>query len=74
MTELRVGEIVQIHPDTPMFGACLAVVTEVKSWGFQGYVQSAGVPGQQYIRRNHGEYERTGGMAVWVPDTGGEDD
>lgn len=43
-----------------------APLTEVKSWGIQGYVQSAGVPGQQYIRLKTGDFEPTGGRAVWV--------
>ena len=60
------GDIVQINPSVETFGGCLAVVTEPKEWGFQGYVQSAGVPGQQYIRLKHGDYEATGGAAVWV--------
>lgn len=66
MGDIEIGEIVQVNPDREVFGACMVVVTEPKSWGLQGYVQSAGVPGQQYIRLKHGEYERTGGMAVWV--------
>jgi hypothetical protein len=62
---MKVGEIVQVNPDIETFGACMVVVTEVKDWGVQGYVQSAGVPGQQYIRLKHDDYESTGGMAVW---------
>jgi hypothetical protein len=62
----KIGEIVQVRPDKEMFGACMVVVSEVKSWGIQGYVQSAGVDGQQYIRLNRGDYEPTGGMAVWT--------
>jgi hypothetical protein len=42
------------------------VVTELKDWGIQGYVQSAGVEGQQYIRLKTEQYEQTGGKAVWV--------
>lgn len=64
--EINEDDIVQIDPSVDTFGGCLAVVTEVKSWGFQGYVQSAGVPGQQYIRLKHGQYKPTGGKAVWV--------
>ena len=60
------GDIVQIKPDQGIFACCLVVVTEVKPWGIQGYVQSAGVPGQQYIRLKHEDYESTGGKAVWV--------
>jgi hypothetical protein len=66
MTELKVGEIVQVRPDKDFFGACMVVVTEPKAWGCQGYVQSAGVPGQQYIRLKHEDFERTGGMCVWI--------
>jgi hypothetical protein len=65
-TEYLVGQIVQVKPEFEMFGACMVVVTEQKSWGIQGYVQSAGVPGQQYIRLKHEDFELTGGMAVWV--------
>lgn len=66
MSEITVGEIVQIRPDKEMFGACMVTVTEVKAWGIQGYVQSAGVSGQQYIRLKSEDFERTGGTAVWA--------
>ena len=59
-------EIVQVRPDYEMFGACMVVVTEEKPWGIQGYVQSANVDGQQYIRLKHEDFQRTGGHAVWV--------
>lgn len=60
------NDVVQVNPSREMFGGCMVVVTEVKSWGVQGYVQSAGVPGQQYVRIPTGEFEPTGGKAVWV--------
>lgn len=63
---LQIGDIVQIAPSVEVFGACMLVVTEVKSWGVQGYVQSAGVDGQQYVHVNHADFEATGGKAVWV--------
>ena len=63
---IKENEIVQVKPDKETFGGCMVVVTEVKSWGVQGYVQSAGVPGQQYIRLKSEDFETTGGMAVWV--------
>jgi len=66
MNEIAIGDIVQVTPDKEMFGACMVVVTELKSFGIQGYVQSAGVPGQQYIRLKFDEYEHTGGKAIWV--------
>jgi hypothetical protein len=62
----KVGDIVQVDPLFEMFGACMVVVTEVKDWGIQGYVQSANVEGQQYIRLKTKEFEPTGGVAVWT--------
>ena len=66
MNEIAIGDIVQVTPDKEMFGACMVVVTELKSFGIQGYVQSAGVAGQQYIRLKFDEYEYTGGRAIWM--------
>jgi hypothetical protein len=63
---IKVGDIVQVDPSKEMFGACMVTVTEVKDWGIQGYVQSAGVEGQQYIRLNTEQFEPTGGKAIWV--------
>jgi hypothetical protein len=63
---IKRDDIVQVNPSKEMFGGCMVVVTEVKSWGIQGYVQSAGVEGQQYIRLKFGEFESTGGKAVWI--------
>jgi hypothetical protein len=65
-----VGQIVQVNPEYEMFGGCMVVITEQKSWGIQGYVQSAGVPGQQYIRLKHKDFELTGGKAIWVVNHG----
>ena len=67
MKDLKVNDIVQVSPDIETFGGCMVVVvTELKSFGIQGYVQSAGVPGQQYIRLNFSDFEPTGGRAIWV--------
>jgi hypothetical protein len=63
---MNIGDIVQVNPEKEMFGACMVVVTEVKPWGVQGYVQSAGVPGQQFIRLKTEDFEQTGGTAVWI--------
>ena len=52
------------------FAGCLMVVTEIKAWGVQGYVQGLGtreeVGGQAYYRAVFGTFEPTGGAAVWV--------
>lgn len=63
---IEIGDIVQVDPSYDVFGGCMVIVTEVKSWGIQGYVQSAGVDGQQYIRLQWDNFEKTGGKAIWV--------
>lgn len=63
---LEPHDIVQVKPDLDVFGGCLITVTEVKSWGIQGYVQNAGVEGQTYIRLTFDQFVPTGGKAVWV--------
>ena len=62
---VEIGDIVQVDPSKEVFGGTMVVVTEVKTWGVQGYVQSAGVEGQQYIRLAFGDFAPTGGKAVW---------
>jgi hypothetical protein len=66
------GDVVQLNPETtgnPMFAGCMLVVTEVKSWGVQGYVQGLGENGRQvgqaYYRAVHGTFEYVG-RAVWI--------
>lgn len=63
---IEVNDIVQVDPAVETFGGCMVVVTEVKSWGIQGYVQSAGVSGQQYIRLAFDKIDQTGGKAQWI--------
>jgi hypothetical protein len=62
---IEVGDIVQVDPSKEVFGGCLVVVWGIKPWGVQGYVQSAGVEGQQYIRLATEDFAETGGKAVW---------
>lgn len=55
---LAVNDVVQIAPEASDWaGGCFAIVTEVKSWGMQGFVQ---VPP---MKRNEPEGEQTGGRA-----------
>lgn len=43
---IEIGSVVQINAEhDPCFGACFMVVTEVKSWGVQGYVKVPGADG-----------------------------
>lgn len=71
------GSIVQIDPENKTnaaFGACLMVVTEVRDWGVQGYVQAlgesrdAGRGGAAFIRLSWDEVEPTGGKVIWIRD------
>ena len=71
--ELRIGEIVQLNPETvgnKSFAACLMVITELKEFGAQGYVQSLGTRkgpgGAAYYRANWDEMEQTHGSAEWI--------
>jgi hypothetical protein len=74
MTEYEVGDIVQLNPETVgnlAFAACFMVISEVHSWGVQGYVQAIGAQrgitgGQAYYRAIWSEIEPTNGKAVWI--------
>lgn len=44
-TDLKVGHVVQLDPETcgnPVFAACFLVVTAPKPWVAQGYVRTIG--------------------------------
>jgi hypothetical protein len=65
----QVGDVVQIDPDhDTAFGGCLLTVTEVKSWGVQGFVRVPGRPnaGNAYYRVPFGKIARIG-WAEYVP-------
>lgn len=67
--ELKFGDIVQIDPEIDVFGGCFVLVTEVKSWGIQGFVQIPGDEtkrGQAYVRKKWEEIEWCG-HSVWAP-------
>lgn len=70
--ELKHGDVVQLGPNTsnPMFAYCFMTVTEPKSWGAQGFVQSLGEDGQPggqaYYRAKFEDMELIG-HSVWAP-------
>lgn len=70
---LQVGDIVQIDPASDeMFGACLMIVTEPKSWGAQGYITIPGKDGgNAYYRCKHENMEKVGHCA-WIRNDEGE--
>jgi hypothetical protein len=71
------GDLVQLSPETcrnPMFRACIMVVTELKPWGAQGYIQGIGEDeqqgGQYFYRAKWEEMETTGGEAPFQLERG----
>ena len=71
-SNLKVGDVVQISPEhdgNPAFAACMLTVSEVKTWGVQGYVQALGtreaMGGQAYYRVKFAEIEYVG-KSVWA--------
>lgn len=67
------GCVVQLNPETvrnKAFAACFLVITELKAWGVQGYVQALGTReepgGQAYYRAQFDELGLVVGMAEWV--------
>lgn len=71
---LQVGEVIQLNPLTTankMFAGCLMVITEIKNWGAQGYVQSLGnngeIGGQAYYRASFTEIVKLeNGLAPFI--------
>lgn len=66
---IEVGDVVQIDPQSDdMFGACFMIVSEVKTWGAQGYIQVPGKGeegGRAYYRCNF-ENMMFVGKSIWV--------
>jgi hypothetical protein len=52
---MEIGDIVQIVDKKERFYPCLLIVTEVKSWGIQGYLHVPG-KGQAYYRIGNGKF------------------
>ena len=73
MSEIEIGDVVQIDPEhDPTFGGHFLVVTEVKSWGVQGYVTplpvNRGEPrGLAYYRIEFDKIARIGKAEWWKP-------
>jgi hypothetical protein len=72
-----IGDIVQITDESHHWYPCLIIVTEVKSWGIQGYItipsNDNNPNGNAFIRLKDGEFEFCGCKAVLVRGTGEED-
>jgi hypothetical protein len=67
---MQVGTIVQITDEKHHWFPCLIIVSEIKSWGVQGYMSipkdNMGNVGQAYIRLNTNQFEVVGEAKVVV--------
>ena len=71
--DVEVNNIVQITDKTHHWFPALVIVTEIKSFGIQGFCfipKNDGTGGEAYIRLNKDKYELVG-IAVIVPDSEG---
>lgn len=68
-TRLSPGDLVQITQERKGLLGAILLVTEVKTWGVQGFihhVNSFQESSEIYLRLTHGQFERVG-RAVLVP-------
>lgn len=75
--EMQKNDIIQIAPPHKWAG-CLAIVSEMKSFGVQAYVSipsnDGKPPGRAYIRLKYDDFEMIGAPAVFVPPDEDDDD
>lgn len=72
---IGVGDVVQITPSADRFYAgCLLVVTEIKSFGVQGYIQQPGENGGFVYCRPRWENIVRIGKAVYIQSSDEDDD
>lgn len=66
---VKPNSVVQIAPESDeRFGGCLLVVTEVRTWGVQGYVNNCANKNERglaYYRANWADIEYVG-EAQWI--------
>lgn len=68
---ININDVVQIDPaHDGVFGGCFMIVTELYSWGVQGYVQIPGEKGGQAYYRCKFEHVYRIGSAEWIADRG----
>lgn len=68
--DVEVNDIVQLGEANEGWAFCLLVVSEVKSFGVQGYIQIPMKKGQAYLRVKWGDFELTGGKVIWSVNEG----
>lgn len=75
---VHVGDVLQIneHASDPCYVGCLLIVSEIKSWGVQGFIpvpSRTGVPAANVWLRPKWEALERIGAAVLTPAPSGED-
>ena len=73
MHKLKIGQIIQVKPDTLVskcFWGCLAIIEEVRDWGVVCYVSGVGESfeewgGRFYLRLKFEDFEATKGMITF---------
>ena len=70
METFEPGNIIQITDPSDKWYSCLIIISEVKSWGIQGYItipRNDGEPlGQAYYRLKWGQFERVGNVEIFI--------
>lgn len=62
---MQINSVVQINEKgTPGWVGCFVTVTEVKSWGIQGFVSIPMQEGQEFIRLNFNQIDHIGEAAL----------
>ena len=61
---METGDIVQVTNRNHRWFPSLVIVTEVHSWGIQGYSTVPTFEGQAFIRLEAGSYEKVGRAVV----------
>jgi hypothetical protein len=68
-SDIQVGDVVQLAPGDHAFSYCFVTVTEVKTWGIQGFVAiptgRGEMPGQAYTRVKWADMTKVG-KADWI--------
>jgi hypothetical protein len=64
---IKEGDIVQITNSAHRWFPCLIIVTEVKTWGIQGYITipNGEETGNAFVRINSEDYKKVG-YAIYV--------
>ena len=67
MEQIKKGDIVQIIEELDKWYPCLLIVSEVKTWGIQGYITIPGDDGgNAFYRIPNDHFEKVGSAVIEV--------